>query len=219
MMDFKKILEEVKTEVTLGIEPEGELIKNEPVAILNQRIFNEFDWEFETFDDKTLVAMLSNAKEFINSLRYIKYYPLTYSGPTEIGKTHLLKKTVKLIKKLHLHFPHKPLGYPSVIYTTWYKIMRNKEPDYLDDLEKCGVLVISEFLCENFTFENNYTTFAIDKAHMIIDSRESKPLLIDTNKLLSEIENLDVRIASRLKRNNGIFLNINPKTPKFSSRK
>lgn len=167
--------------------------------------------------------MLSNAKEFINSLRYIKYYPLTYSGPTEIGKTHLLKKTVKLIKKLHLYFPHKPLSYPTVIYENWYtmmpKLLGEKGSDYLDDLTKCGVLVISEFLCENFSKENAYLILAIDKAHQVLDSREGKPTLIDTNKLLDEIQVLDVRIASRLKRNNGIFLNINPKTPKFSSRK
>lgn len=191
----------------------------------NQTIFDTFDWKFQTFNDPTLEGMLEYAKEFITKIRKKEYYSLCYSGPTETGKTFLLERAAVLLNKLDIRYRYcDETVYPAVIFDSWKTIMRRMLNHqefgirYIEKLERCGVLIVSEFVSHD-TSNPNLTGVMLDLAHELLDLRAHKPIMIDTNKSLPELETLDIRIASRLKRNDGVFANISKNTPIFSKRK
>ncbi len=196
-----------------------------PKENTNQKAFNKYDWKFKTFNDPTLEEMLHHAKKFVNDVRNKIYYPLTYSGPTEVGKTHILERCATLLNRMSIEYrwKHNIHTVPDVLYESWKTIVRNlfdreNGSKYMYKIRNCGVLIMTEFLSQDFVKPNDYNVVVLDFAHEVLDEREKKPILIDTNKSLGEIEHIDKRIASRLNRYGGVVLNINPETPNYLSR-
>lgn len=181
--------------------------------------FKNFNWHFETFNDKTLEAMLSSAKEYVENIMAKKKITLTYSGPTGIGKTFLLERCYKLIKILDLHYIEKN---GKILFITFYDATRkmfNNDDHFIYDVKTSCIMIMPEFLRQDFKVANARTPILIDMAHEILDMRQGMCNLIDTNKTLPDIEDIDKRIADRLLRNNGKFLNINKETKPFTLRK
>lgn len=199
----------------------------------NLKKFENFDWKFETFNDPTLEKMLEIAKKYIQDILNKKYYTLTLSGPTEIGKTHLLLRCFKLLEKMDLYYKYTPWcrGYEQAMFFKWYEITpcllsrsfdskdKGRGEELFDQITNCGCLIVEEFLGDDYSNANAFNKIEIQKAHQLIDSRLGKATILDTNKLITDIEMLDVRLASRLKRNEGRFIGIKNTTPKYCTRK
>lgn len=187
----------------------------------NQKLSEErispkkFDWEFNTFNDATLIKLLDQFKAFI-SLKRNTFF--TVSGPTEIGKTHLLKKCKEYYEINIPDYTNKEFGAPIIIYTPWEKIVTNcfKNDEYLNKLEGCGVLLIEDFLSENSN--NNFTNAAYEIAYKLINRRVGKLTIIDTNKSEDDIKLIDVRIHSRLFREDGKFISVKKSTTPYLER-
>ena len=151
--------------------------------------------------------MLDAAKQYLIDLLDNKKYWLTFTGPTEVGKTHLLRRIFRIVRDNDFPITYK-LGFPYVKFTSLYKLVS----DFLEgkvnhsDIKHCGLLVIEEFL--SGTTSTKYNEIMIEKSHEILNERLNKPTLIDTNKSISEIQNIDPRIASRLFRSNGVVVDI-----------
>lgn len=175
----------------------------------------KFDWGFKTFGDRTLETLFKRVSEFVITAPNAM---LTISGPTEVGKTHLLKKAFEFFTTFKPSNLKRNFGYPLVIYSTWENIVKDcfSDHDYIDRLEKCGALIIEDFLSENSN--NNYTIAAYEIAYKLINKRVGKFTLIDTNKSESDIEAIDVRILSRLNRSGGKIISINKNTKPFLER-
>jgi DNA replication protein DnaC len=146
---------------------------------------------------------------------------LTLSGGTGKGKTHLLKRVITLINSLDVpHFKYKS-GFREVMMDKWYDIPNKilKDPEYFTSIKNCGIYLLDDFLCEDYSVINNYTSMALTFAYKIIDSREGKPTLVTTNKTVSDIESIDIRIADRLFREGGKFIEIPTTTRRYLERK
>jgi DNA replication protein DnaC len=215
---LKQLMAEVKVEDVLP--PVEELTKIEQEVSLQQK-FKNFDWKFETFEDPTLIKMLEYAQQFVLGLEGAPHW-ITFSGPTEIGKTYLLQRIYELTKGVNIKFTNKPFGAKNVIYKKWYDLTRDlfkkDGVDRFSEIEECGLLIIEEFLCDNLQSVNARDVIILDYAHQLLNSRLGKHTILDTNKTLEEIANLDVRIASRLKRGGSDFVSINKNTKLYSQR-
>lgn len=155
---------------------------------------------------------------------------LTLSGPPEVGKTHLLKQVKRLYNTYETNFKHRKFGYPDVFYIRWSELTSNgiEDHDLVDKLTNSGLVLIEDFLSEEFfkrddKYEmwplNNYTKIVIDFAFRVINCRVGKATIIDTNKDITQIEIIDKRVASRLFREEGIYLSIPENTTMFHQRK
>lgn len=177
-----------------------------------------FDWEFETFEEKVLINLLRRVEEWLLDKNSSI---LTLSGGTGKGKTHLLKRIKKLIESLDVpHFKHR-IGFPEVLMDKWYDIPGKllKDSEYITTIKNCGVFLLDDFLCEDYSNINNYTSMALTFAYKVIDCREGKPTFITTNKIVSDIEAIDIRIADRLFREGGKFIEIPKATRRFLERR
>jgi DNA replication protein DnaC len=146
---------------------------------------------------------------------------LTLSGGTGKGKTHLLKRVQKLINSLEVpHFKYRT-GFKEVMLDKWYDIPNKllKDSEYITLIKNCGVYLLDDFLCEDYSNINNYTSMALTFAYKVIDCREGKPTFITTNKTVSDIEAIDIRIADRLFREEGKFIEIPKTTRRFLERR
>lgn len=164
--------------------------------------------------------MLDRAKEYVVKLLKGEYTWQTFSGPTEIGKTHLLKKVKELIYKLDIEPKYSKHGYPYAIYLKGYEVTHKllNDPNFMEDIRYAGFVFIEEFMSEDFSNVNNFTRIAVDKLFQVLNERQGKALFIDTNKSIEDLDAIDPRIASRLQRDGGIFTKINPKTKNYLSR-
>lgn len=153
--------------------------------------------------------MLNEAHLFLKHLHASEYRNFCLVGPTESGKTTLNKD----IKRFILEYPHLfrfPINENNtyIIYDTLSALTQRllDNPKYIFVLKKCGILFIEEFL--GFRQLNGFTELQIEKAFEILNERAERPTVIDTNKSLKDIADIDIRIKSRLYRNNGIVLEI-----------
>lgn len=165
--------------------------------------------------------MLEEAKQFLKHLNKKEYRSFCLIGPTEAGKT-TLNKDIKRFILTHpdfFWFPIKEQQDEYLIYGTLssltQKLMEN--PKYLHVLRKCGILFIEEFL--GFRIQNAFSDIQIDKAFEILNIRAGKPTVLDTNKSIKDIEEIDIRIKSRLFRDEGMVLVIPSTITPFLSRK
>ena len=168
---------------------------------------DEYDWEFETFDDPVLIDMLKRIKDYMLELEKGCERFLTFSGPSGIGKTHLLKRAARFINKADFYFKKQGFMSKKVIYESWDAMvpkLLDSSKDYMYDLSHCGIVIVTEFL--GYEKANNYTDIQIDLGRKLLDARAEMPMLIETNKSLKDFEVMDQRIASRLKRYGSEFL-------------
>lgn len=181
-------------------------------------MLREFNWEFECFRDPVLEGMLKIAKEFAESLISGEYKFLTFSGPTEVGKTHLLQSLDELLRKIKFKTYWMRKTSDPVMYFQFNDICKYCLDDntFMNTLGRCGVLIIEELL--SFRVMNKWTDVQIDIAFELLNKRQGRATIIDTNKSEEELYGIDERIASRLFRNNGIFVSIPPNTIKYLNR-
>lgn len=164
--------------------------------------------------------MFNSAKEYLALLNKKQFTAFCLSGPTEIGKTCLNKDIKRFVLKYsHLFkFPIIEQQDEYLIYLTLSELVQKllKEPSYFNKIKRCGILFIEEFLA--FRSMNAFNDIVIEKAFEILNARSGKAIVIDTNKSLDEIKQIDVRIYSRLLRDNGIALDIPNDTKPYLSR-
>ena len=167
--------------------------------------------------------MLDQAKEYLIRLSNKDYTFFTLSGKTEIGKTFLSGEIRRFIKENSKYFQFDFLKEGDTFI--WYKTLNEFVSDCLDSgknlqlIKKCGILFIEEFLSDDYSVINNWNSIVISKAFEILNLRTGKPIVLDTNKSIKDIEKIDVRIHSRLFRNNGVVLDIPNNTTPYLSRK
>ena len=164
--------------------------------------------------------MLNEAKVFLTNIHEKKPCKFVLVGPTETGKTLLNNDIKRFILKYHSYFPFpiKEQSDEYLIYATLSELTTRllKDSSYLRTLQRCGILFIEEFLGHRVI--NAYTEITIEKAFEIINQRKDKPTVLDTNKSLDDIKTIDIRIYSRLFRDNGIVLSIPEKTTPYLTR-
>lgn len=171
--------------------------------------------------------MEREAKSCLDRFHHYDYRWLTFSGPTEVGKTHILKQLKSFFLKHQIH-PDKLSHYDEVtdnylIYRSWYYLMEDFTKGRIDmrQIRRCGILMIEDFLSNPvhaYANPNTYVTIEISRAYEILNERQGKPTIIDTNKSINEIQNIDPRIASRLLREDSVFVDIPNKTQGYLSR-
>jgi len=179
----------------------------------------KFDWKFQTFDDPRLISLLDSVEKWCllpNKEKSI----ITLSGPTERGKTHLLKRVQYLFEEYDVVFPKRKQNYPHVSYVSWGNFTKETldVKNYFDKVEHSGLVLFDDFLSEFYTLAeagqlqpknfNKWHQIVIGKAFDVLNVRVGKPTFITTNMTSNEIEIIDKRVHSRLFREGGIFLEI-----------
>lgn len=185
---------------------------------------DNFDWKFKT-PDSALKEIKADAIRFITDLYNKEYKFFTLLGPTERGKTLLLNDIMRFIKENSslFKFPYAKKTVEGrcdkfIIYGTLKELVSQclGNTKRYEEIKTCGILFIEEFY--NFNIINNYNAMVIEIAFDILNSRDKKAVVIDSNKMIKEIEELDVRISSRLHRNNSIVIEISDKVPMYLKR-
>ena len=220
-MSLKKILDEIAAEEQLGVQVDQPIEKEKTTKVTLQDALNNFTWKFQTHGDKILIAMLREAKGYLEHLHKKEYRSFCLVGPTEAGKTTLNQDIKRFILKHPEYFPFKIVEQRDeyLIYDTLSGLTSKllDSPKYLKTLERCGILFIEEFL--GFRVKNNYTEIQIEKAFEILTARAGRSTVLDTNKSLEDIQEIDIRIKSRLYRNDGIVIEIPPTITPYLSRR
>lgn len=180
-----------------------------------------FDWEFNTFGEKVLEKLLERVIDWCITSNHHKSC-FTISGPTERGKTHLLKKVQELHNRFDCSFPKRKQNYPLVTYVSWGNFTKETldTRNYFDKVENSGLVLIDDFLSEFYTnpIRNSWHDIVLSKAFDILNVRVGKPTMITTNLSEKEIEVLDDRVHSRLFREGGKFLEIPKSLQKYLTR-
>lgn len=189
---------------------------------------NEDEIKFKTFDDKVLVKMLEAVRAWV-MLKDSDKPMFTFSGPPEVGKSHLLKEVYRLYATYECKFKHHKFGYPEFLYIVWSELTGEAldDPKTLSKIANAGIVFIEDFLSERYFDEddkykpiklNPYLRLSLDFAYRVMNVRVGKATMIDTNRDLKQIEILDERVASRFTRENGIFISIPGTTKRYLSR-
>jgi DNA replication protein DnaC len=220
MENIRSLIDQIKQGIIVVDDPVETQIQVEQETLLSKK-FEDFDWKFNCFNDETLIKLFKTVSEYVKGIETEESW-LTLSGPTEIGKTHLLKKAHELLRSSRLRMKNK-----TVVYYSWPLLitaLMNDNENVTNIINNCGVLIIEEFLKERFDIVdgevafNRFNSLSTDLAHNVLNMRDMKPLLMDTNKTMKEFEKIDIRIASRLKRNKSTFLQIKRETLLYSQR-
>ncbi len=189
----------------------------------------KFDWEFKTFNDPKLVSLLDKVEKWCllpNKEKSI----ITLSGPTERGKTHLLKRVKYLYDEYDVVFPKRKQNYPHVSFVSWGAFTKEtlEVKNYFDKVEHSGLVLLDDFLSEFYILEqagqlnpvhfNKWHQIVISKAFDVLNVRVGKPTFITTNMTEKDIEIIDDRIHSRLFREGGVFIEIPKSLQPFLTR-
>ena len=188
---------------------------------LLKKLALEEDFGFETFNDPVLKQMLLESQESIARLFDKDYRWLVFSGPTEVGKTHLIKGIRSFVQRYNESINLKEkFNYPFYMYFTWPELIEKlmSKEITVDHLRNIGGLFIEEFLANNYSVPNAFTIIEINKAQEVLNARMGKYTVIDTNKSINEIQKIDPRIASRLLRDNAVLVDIPSGTEGFLTR-
>ena len=189
----------------------------------------KFDWEFKTFNDPKLVSLLDKVEKWCllpNKEKSI----ITLSGPTERGKTHLLKKVKYLYDEYDVVFSKRKQNYPHVSFVSWGAFTKEtlEVKNYFDKIEHSGLVLLDDFLSEFYILKqagqlnpvhfNKWHQIVISKAFDVLNVRVGKPTFITTNMTEKDIEIIDDRIHSRLFREGGVFIEIPKSLQPFLTR-
>lgn len=189
----------------------------------------KFDWEFKTFGDPKLVNILDKVEKWCllpNKEKSI----ITLSGPTERGKTHLLKRVKYLYDEYDEIFPNRKQNYPIVSFVSWGLFTQETLDvrNYFDKIKNSGLILIDDFLSDFYGLKkagllnpsnfNKWHQIVISKAFDLLNVRVGKPTFITTNMTEKDIEIIDDRIHSRLFREGGVFIEIPKSLQPFLTR-
>lgn len=164
--------------------------------------------------------MFHEANKFINDILDKKYRILTFSGPTEVGKTYLMNEMKKCLYKMDIMVPYSKYGDDYIIYIRGYELTRKllNEPQFAERIKTCAILFVEEFMSEPLSTVNAFTEIAVEKYFTTLNDRAGKITILDTNKSIEDINKIDPRIASRLFRGDSPFVDIAANTKPFRKR-
>ena len=179
-------------------------------------ITDTFDWNFELAGNKDevkqLTAMLEATKQFASDMvRNHNPRSLAFLGVSGTGKTHLAKALTRFFKT-HCRYYVEPNTGANLSRSggrvEWRKLVqlvREKQYGVLNDLRDDWFVCLDDTGAEHKT-ESNFTVSVLDD---LLNARLGKWTVVTANMTLEQIANdWDARIASRLKRDNGMVVTI-----------
>jgi hypothetical protein len=209
------------------LEPQRKNPKDHHSPKNHQETVDKFKWDFNTFGDDDLEYMFTKVKQYCVRVLNGEKIWLTMSGPTEIGKTHLLNKVDDFFREYKIgrdYFDqekargNKPYKH---LYDNLYSLVTDSlsDPQTLKRIKCSGTLAIEEVF--SWKRENNFTDIQIDIAFQILNHRINNEAItiMDTNRSIQDLERIDERIASRMFRNSGVFIEMPPGTKGYLTRK
>lgn len=131
---------------------------------------------------------------------------LSFTGLSGVGKTFLARMALAAAKEAPGMMEHRTLSCPVV--TTYWPTLLNKlrEGEYhrVTDLIAANVVLLDEL-----TIDHDPSGFGADRLCHILSGRVGKWTLITSNLTISQIADIDPRIASRMVRGGSVVLNCN----------
>lgn len=230
MTPIHQLTEKVLTEI------KAPLTKGQPISIkLSPYSQRPPNLQFQLFDDPKLAEIEQAALTFCRDVSDTPLQPywLSFLGKTGNGKTHLAKRAYRWMK-VNCRAPVAGLDTGTCVIDTEG---RDKYPwehyvfpcCYIDWRRLCGTLRSGDFseinyLCDAWLVvlddigtEHDPSGFIASTLDRILNSRLRKWTLITCNLSLAQIaEGLDVRIASRMQRDNSKVIEID--CPDYSLR-
>jgi DNA replication protein DnaC len=160
-------------------------------------------FEFWTFGELALMRMLWAANEFLGALAHpaSRPYWLTFLGCSGIGKSYLMERIYEFARRMR-HLTNHPtlLEGAAVRFCSWPEVLaRLKDGQYwlLQELMDCNVL----FLDDPFA-DWDPSGFGVAQLFRLLDGRKRKWTFITSNLTRQQIAEKDLRIISRLLRDN-----------------
>lgn len=184
---------------------------------------NPLTIEFKTFGDTELQIMLAAVTDFASALqRGSCRHSLALLGSCGVGKTYLArqvwekvwcKRLVALGSKLKISSV-ETRGGKWLVWSDWIEAQKarlDRLEENLSAIRRSPFVVIDEFP------SRDTTGWASEVFERILNGRLGKPTIITSNKLMKELHAIDPRVASRLIRDGGQFVECI--TQDFSSRR
>lgn len=168
---------------------------------------------YETLNDPQLEKFLHEAATFAASLNYTRPYWLTLASPSGSGKTMLARAVYRQFMEQNrfevaLDVAAQKIVGNTGMFVDWRKFcdsVRGGCYELIEDLCDEWFVIIDDLGSERDT--SGFIASAVDR---IMNSRRGKWTLITTNLSLAEIgERVDVRVASRLVRDDNKVIEIN----------
>lgn len=169
--------------------------------------------------------MKNVAITYLTKLHNKEFTFLSLLGPTERGKTLLLKEISRFIfeNASLFRFPYcnKEKLDKFIIFRTLKELVNEVlgNTKRLQEIKSCGILFIEEMYNFNGAASHPYNNMIVEIAFDILNSRNERAVVMDSNKLAKEIEGIDIRVESRMRRNNGIVVEISDSVPMYLKRK
>lgn len=167
------------------------------------------DWKFDTFGEPQLQKVLEAAQGFCNEIHSdLPARWLTILGSSGTGKSHLSKRIYKWVLDYGCRYTHDSGARlcRSVKKTDWRVAatnIRNGDWDFVEDLKNCWFLFIDDIGAEH-TGGSGVVKSTLEA---ILDARMGKWTLQTANMSRQDIaDQIDPRIASRMKRNGNVVV-------------
>lgn len=162
---------------------------------------------FKTASDPILRKMRLAAEVMIGDMKAgLPPRWLSFVGPSGTGKTFLADMIRVYAKSIPCVMNHTSL-LAGVHRAFWPKLLsrfRDGEYHIMADLADCNFLMLDEVV-----IEHDPSGFAKDKLSELFSRRVGKWTVVTSNKTLSQLSDIDARIASRMIRGDSVVIGCN----------
>ena len=181
----------------------------------------KFGPQFRTLNDPQLETMFAQATQFAADVNNVKPYWISLLGESGVGKTHLARMLYRHFMgcsrfNLSLDAQHNRIVGNTGQFCCWRKTcadLRSGDYGLVEDLCDDWFVVLDDIGTAHDP--SGFVTSALDR---ILNSRLRKWTVITCNYGLKEIaERMDVRIASRMIRDNSVVCELSD-VPDFNTR-
>lgn len=200
---MEKRANELTTHVLTGITQAPKPPTSEPSPADVASVWTQ---GFRTFDDPKLVALLGHVDDF-RRLILAGEAPrwLTLLGASGAGKTHLTRALWKEVRRRCDWNPSRCAYTPA--FTHWPnfvdKLRSGEWYPFLDDMKRWPFLFL-----DDIGAERDPTGFAADRLSTLLACRVGRWTAITGNLGVADIEAMDVRIASRMRRGGSVVVEV-----------